>query len=273
MPAGFCSQVARVIIAQYKVAYPELEENSARIISELDKEEERFARTLTQGLKEYRKVADKLSKGDTIDGVTAFHLYDTFGFPVEITCELASEDGLAVDKDGFDAAFKEHQAKSQAGAEQRFKGGLAEQTEETARLHTATHLLHAALRRVLGDSVAQKGSNITSERLRFDFSFDRKMTKEELDETERLVNQAIAAALPVTCQEMPLEEAKRSGAIGLFENKYTQVVKVYTMGDFSKEICGGPHASNTAELVNFKIKKEESSSAGVRRIKAVINQK
>lgn len=273
MPAGFCSQVARVIIAQYKVAYPELEENSARIISELDKEEERFARTLTQGLKEYRKVADKLSKGDTIDGVTAFHLYDTFGFPVEITCELASEDGLAVDKDGFDAAFKEHQAKSQAGAEQRFKGGLAEQTEETARLHTATHLLHAALRRVLGDSVAQKGSNITSERLRFDFSFDRKMTREELDETERLVNQAIAAALPVTCQEMPLEEAKRSGAIGLFENKYTQVVKVYTMGDFSKEICGGPHASNTAELVNFKIKKEESSSAGVRRIKAVINQK
>ena len=186
--------------------------------------------------------------------------------------ELAAEDGLKVDKDGFDAAFKEHQQKSQVGAEQRFKGGLAEQTEQTARLHTATHLLHAALRKVLGDGVAQKGSNITNERLRFDFSFDRKMTREELDEVERLVNEAIKAGVPVVCEEMPLEEAKKSGAIGLFENKYTQVVKVYTMGNFSKEICGGPHASNTAELGSFKIKKEESSSAGVRRIKAVIGQ-
>ena len=256
----------------YKGAYPELEQNRERIISELDKEEERFARTLSQGLKEYRKVADKLSKDDCIDGVTAFHLYDTFGFPVELTMELAAEDGLKVDKDGFDAAFKEHQQKSQVGAEQRFKGGLAEQTEQTARLHTATHLLHAALRKVLGDGVAQKGSNITNERLRFDFSFDRKMTREELDEVERLVNEAIKAGVPVVCEEMPLEEAKKSGAIGLFENKYTQMVKVYTMGDFSKEICGGPHASNTAELGSFKIKKEESSSAGVRRIKAVIGQ-
>ena len=272
MPAGSCSAVAQVVIDMYKGAYPELEQNRERIISELDKEEERFARTLSQGLKEYRKVADKLSKGDCIDGVTAFHLYDTFGFPVEITMELAAEDGLKVDKDGFDAAFKEHQQKSQVGAEQRFKGGLAEQTEQTARLHTATHLLHAALRKVLGDGVAQKGSNITNERLRFDFSFDRKMTREELDEVERLVNEAIKAGVPVVCEEMPLEEAKKSGAIGLFENKYTQMVKVYTMGDFSKEICGGPHASNTAELGSFKIKKEESSSAGVRRIKAVIGQ-
>ena len=272
MPACSCSAVAQVVIDMYKGAYPELEQNRERIISELDKEEERFARTLSQGLKEYRKVADKLSKGDCIDGVTAFHLYDTFGFPVEITMELAAEDGLKVDKDGFDAAFKEHQQKSQVGAEQRFKGGLAEQTEQTARLHTATHLLHAALRKVLGDGVAQKGSNITNERLRFDFSFDRKMTREELDEVERLVNEAIKAGVPVVCEEMPLEEAKKSGAIGLFENKYTQMVKVYTMGDFSKEICGGPHASNTAELGSFKIKKEESSSAGVRRIKAVIGQ-
>ena len=272
MPACSCSAVAQVVIDMYKGAYPELEQNRERIISELDKEEERFARTLSQGLKEYRKVADKLSKGDCIDGVTAFHLYDTFGFPVEITMELAAEDGLKVDKDGFDAAFKEHQQKSQVGAEQRFKGGLAEQTEQTARLHTATHLLHAALRKVLGDGVAQKGSNITNERLRFDFSFDRKMTSEELDEVERLVNEAIKAGVPVVCEEMPLEEAKKSGAIGLFENKYTQMVKVYTMGDFSKEICGGPHASNTAELGSFKIKKEESSSAGVRRIKAVIGQ-
>ena len=272
MPACSCSAVAQVVIDMYKGAYPELEQNRERIISELDKEEERFARTLSQGLKEYRKVADKLSKGDCIDGVTAFHLYDTFGFPVEITMELAAEDGLKVDKDGFDAAFKEHQQKSQVGAEQRFKGGLAEQTEQTARLHTATHLLHAALRKVLGDGVAQKGSNITNERLRFDFSFDRKMTREELDEVERLVNEAIKAGVPVVCEEMPLEEAKKSGAIGLFENKYTQMVKVYTMGDFSKEICGGPHASNTAELGSFNIKKEESSSAGVRRIKAVIGQ-
>ena len=272
MAAGSCSAVAQVVIDMYKGAYPELEQNRERIISELDKEEERFARTLSQGLKEYRKVADKLSKGDCIDGVTAFHLYDTFGFPVEITMELAAEDGLKVDKDGFDAAFKEHQQKSQVGAEQRFKGGLAEQTEQTARLHTATQLLHAALRKVLGDGVAQKGSNITNERLRFDFSFDRKMTREELDEVERLVNEAIKAGVPVVCEEMPLEEAKKSGAIGLFENKYTQMVKVYTMGDFSKEICGGPHASNTAELGSFKIKKEESSSAGVRRIKAVIGQ-
>ena len=272
MPACSCSAVAQVVIDMYKGAYPELEQNRERIISELDKEEERFARTLSQGLKEYRKVADKLSKGDCIDGVTAFHLYDTFGFPVEITMELAAEDGLKVDKDGFDAAFKEHQQKSQVGAEQRFKGGLAEQTEQTARLHTATHLLHAALRKVLGDGVAQKGSNITNERLRFDFSFDRKMTRKELDEVERLVNEAIKAGVPVVCEEMPLEEAKKSGAIGLFENKYTQMVKVYTMGDFSKEICGGPHASNTAELGSFKIKKEESSSAGVRRIKAVIGQ-
>ena len=207
---------------------------------------------------------------DTIDGRNAFKLYDTYGFPIEITVEMAAEKGLKVDTEGFNERFKQHQATSHAGAEQRFKGGLQDHGEETTKLHTATHLLHAALRRVLGDEVAQKGSNITAERLRFDFSFGRKMTPEEIAEVERLVNEYIKAAAPITCEEMTVAEAKAAGAIGLFESKYGERVKVYTMGEFSKEICGGPHASNTADLKSFKIKKEESSSAGVRRIKAVI---
>jgi len=205
-----------------------------------------------------------------IDGRSAFKLYDTFGFPIEITCEMADEKGVQVDVEGFQERFKKHQETSQAGAEQRFKGGLADNSEETAKLHTATHLMHAALRKVLGDDVAQKGSNITAERLRFDFSFGRKMTDEEKAEVERLVNEAIQAAVPVVCEEMTVAEAKEQGAIGLFESKYGERVKVYTMGQFSKEICGGPHASNTGDLKSFKIKKEEASSAGVRRIKAVI---
>lgn len=270
MPANFLSEIAEVIINQYQAAYPELKQNREKILGELSLEEERFARTLTQGLREYTKLTGSMEKGSMIDGATAFRLYDTFGFPIEITRELAAENGLKVDVDGFDTAFKAHQAKSHAGAEQRFKGGLADQTEETAKLHTATHLLHAALRKVLGDEVAQKGSNITAERLRFDFSFGRKMTPDEIKEVERLVNEAIEAKAPITCEEMPLEQAKQSGAIGLFESKYSADVKVYTMGKFSKEICGGPHASNTGDLGKFIIKKEESSSAGVRRIKAVL---
>ena len=205
-----------------------------------------------------------------LDGRSAFKLYDTFGFPIEITCEMAAEKNIEVDMAGFEERFKKHQATSQAGAEQRFKGGLADNSEETAKLHTATHLMHAALRKVLGNDVAQKGSNITAERLRFDFSFGRKMTEEEKKEVERLVNEAIAANAPVVCEEMTVAEAKEQGAIGLFESKYGERVKVYTMGEFSKEICGGPHASNTGDLKSFKIKKEEASSAGVRRIKAVI---
>jgi len=180
--------------------------------------------------------------------------------------------GLNVDKEGFDEKFKEHQAKSHAGAEQRFKAGLADHQEETVRMHTATHLLHAALRKVLGDEVAQKGSNITTERLRFDFSFSRKMTKEEVAQVQQLVNEYIQADVEVVCEEMTVPEAKAQGAIGLFESKYGERVKVYTMGEFSKEICGGPHAARTGELVSFKIMKEESSSAGVRRIKAVIGK-
>ncbi len=208
----------------------------------------------------------------TMDGRSAFKLYDTYGFPVEITCEMAAEKGIGVDVEGFNERFKKHQEASHAGAEQRFKGGLADHSEQTARLHTATHLLHAALRKVLGPEVAQKGSNITAERLRFDFSFGRKMTDEEKAEVERLVNEYIKAAAPITCEEMTVAEAKAQGAIGLFESKYGERVKVYTMGPYSKEICGGPHATNTGDLKSFKIKKEEASSAGVRRIKAVIGE-
>ncbi len=207
-----------------------------------------------------------------MDGRSAFKLYDTYGFPVEITCEMAAEKGIEVDVEGFNERFKKHQENSHAGAEQRFKGGLADHSEQTARLHTATHLLHAALRKVLGPEVAQKGSNITAERLRFDFSFGRKMTDEEKAEVERLVNEYIKAAAPITCEEMTVAEAKAQGAIGLFESKYGERVKVYTMGPYSKEICGGPHATNTGDLKSFKIKKEEASSAGVRRIKAVIGE-
>ena len=269
MPEGFTGEVAKVIIEQYKDVYPELKRNEAFVLEQLSLEESRFARTLKQGNREFEKLVEKVQDGQ-IDGVSAFHLYDTYGFPVEMTEELARERGLTVDMDGFHDCFRRHQATSQAGAEQRFKGGLADNSEQSARLHTATHLLHAALRKVLGPEVAQKGSNITAERLRFDFSFGRKMTKEELAEVERLVNEAIQSHTPVTCEEMTVAQAKEQGAIGLFESKYGEKVKVYTMGPYSKEICGGPHAQNTGDLVSFKIKKEESSSAGVRRIKAVI---
>ena len=272
MPEGFTGEVAKVIIEQYKDVYPELKRNEAFVLEQLSLEESRFARTLKQGNREFEKLVEKVQDGQ-IDGVSAFHLYDTYGFPVEMTQELARERGLTVDMDGFHECFRKHQATSQAGAEQRFKGGLADHSEQSARLHTATHLLHAALRKVLGPEVAQKGSNITAERLRFDFSFGRKMTKEELAEVERLVNEAIESHTPITCEEMTVAEAKEQGAIGLFESKYGEKVKVYTMGPYSKEICGGPHAQNTGDLVSFKIKKEESSSAGVRRIKAVIGAK
>ena len=319
MPQGFTCEIAKVIIAQYKATYPELESHGEFILEQLKLEEERFSRTLKKGVAEFEKVvgnirrtrealeaakAEKtpesagklrptpemqpiiaalkdgtatdemfdrvLSTLDTIDGRSAFKLYDTYGFPIEITTEMAAEQGLKVDTEGFDERFKQHQATSHAGAEHRFKGGLADASEETAKLHTATHLLQAALRKVLGDEVHQKGSNITAERLRFDFSFGRKMTDEEKAEVEKLVNEAIQAAVPVVCEEMTVAEARAQGAMGLLESKYGERVKVYTMGKYSKEICGGPHARNTGDLKSFKIKKEEASSAGVRRIKAVI---
>ena len=269
MPDGFTGEIAKVIIEQYKDVYPELKRNEAFVLDQLALEETRFAKTLKQGNREFEKLAQRV-KDSRIDGESAFHLYDTYGFPVEMTCELAKDAGLTVDMEGFKECFKKHQATSQAGAEQRFKGGLADHSAQSARLHTATHLLHAALRKVLGDEVAQKGSNITAERLRFDFSFGRKMTKEEIAEVERLVNEAIDAHAPIVCEEMTVPEAQAQGAIGLFTSKYGENVKVYTMGPYSKEICGGPHATNTGDLKSFKIQKEESSSAGVRRIKAVI---
>ena len=219
---------------------------------------------------ECQKIHDSLN---VIDGRSAFKLYDTYGFPIEITTELAAENGLTVDEADFAKRFEQHQATSRSGAEQIFKGGLADHSEQTTCLHTATHLLQAALRKVLGDEVHQKGSNITAERLRFDFTFGRKVTPEELAQVEALVNEAIAAKVPITMEEMTVSEAKAQGAMGLFESKYGEVVRVYTMGPYSKEICGGPHANNTGDLVSFKIIKEEASSAGVRRIKATIGRK
>ncbi len=219
-------------------------------------------------MKEFNHIKGSFTDG-VIDGRNAFRLFDTYGFPIEFTQELAKENGLAVDIEGYKAAYAEHQAKSRAGAEQKFKGGLADHSEITTRLHSATHLLQAGLRKVLNDdSVSQRGSNITPERLRFDFSFPRKVTPEELREVEKFVNDAIKADVPITCEEMPYEEAKARGAIGLFT--YGDIVKVYTMGEYSCEMCGGPHASRTGELGTFKIKKEEASSSGVRRIKAVL---
>lgn len=266
---GSLSIIADKYISNYAHVYPELVENHDKVIDEINKEEERFIKTVTMGIKEFDKMAETL-QGDLIDGKTAFRLYDTFGFPIEMTEEMAREKGLKVDTDGFRAAFAEHQQKSHAGSEQRFKGGLADNTEQTAKLHTATHLLQAGLRHFLGDEVHQKGSNITAERLRFDFTFGRPMTPEEIKEVEDWVNAAIADGAEVVCEEMTVPEAKAKGAMGLFESKYGEKVKVYTMGKFSCEICGGPHAKRLSDLGHFKIVKEQSSSAGVRRIKAIL---
>ena len=265
-------EIASAVIDQYGDIYPELEENREKVLSELKREENRFADTLKKGIKEFNKTAANAQDGK-IDGISAFHLYDTYGFPIELTMELAQEKGIRVDVDGFHAAFAEHQEKSKDGSAQRFKSGLADHQEATTALHSATHLLHKALRVVLNDdTISQKGSNITAERLRFDFSFPRKMTPEELKAVEDLVNEQIQRKLPITCEEMTVAEAKEQGAIGLFESRYGEKVKVYTMGDFSKEICAGPHAQNTGDLGHFVIKKEEASSSGVRRIKAILEK-
>ena len=252
--------------------YPELKEKKEIIKTVIIEEQDKFTKTLGHGEKEFEKVIAKLKQENKkiIDGQTIFKLYETYGFPPEITADLAREQGFEIDTTEFDTLFKQHQEKSRLGSEQKFKGGLAEQNEITTAYHTATHLLHKALRIVLGDHVKQSGSNITTERLRFDFSHPEKMTPEQLKQVEEIVNEQIKRDLPVISEEMSLEDAKKSGAIGLFENKYGDVVKVYTIGDFSKEICGGPHVKHTGELGHFKIKKEESSSAGIRRIKAVL---
>ena len=261
-----------IYVETLKDMYPELLVNKNTIKDVLIEEKNKFVKTLENGEREFKKAVEKAKREgkNKIDGQTVFNLYETYGFPQEITVELAKEQGMEVELEQFDKLFKEHQEKSRLGSEQKFKGGLAEQNEKTIAYHTATHLLHKALKLVLGDHVAQKGSNITTERLRFDFSHPQKVTPEELKKVEDIVNEQIQRDLPVVCEEMSLEEAKKSGAIGLFENKYGEKVKVYTIGDFSKEICGGPHVEHTAQLGKFKIKKEEASSSGVRRIKAVL---
>ena len=255
-----------------KEMYPDLDKNKEIIKQVILEEKDKFVKTLSHGEREFEKAIQKLKQEnkDIVDGQTIFKLYETYGFPPEITADLAEEQGFKIDMTEFDKLFKEHQDKSRMGSEQKFKGGLADQNEQTIKYHTATHLLHKALQIVLGEHAKQKGSNITTERLRFDFSHPEKMTKEQLKEVEDIVNEQIKRDLPVTCEEMTVEEAKNSGATGLFENKYGDKVKVYTIGDFSKEICGGPHVKHTGELGKFKILKEESNSAGVRRIKAIL---
>lgn len=267
---GKLSAIAEKFVEKYKNVYPELKQNEQRIITELNKEEDKFSKALEDGLKEFNKVVSHI-EGSVFPGKTAFRLFDTFGFPIEMTEELAKERGFILDKAGYEEAYKKHQTESHAGSEQKFKGGLAEQNETTARLHTATHLLNAALKSVLhDDGINQRGSNITVERLRFDFNFPRKLTADELKAVEAWVNDAIKANVPVTMEETTVEEAKKAGAVGIFNDKYGEKVKVYTIGKYSKEICGGPHAKTTGELKSFKIIKEEASSSGVRRIKAVI---
>ena len=270
----FLSELSKIVIAQYGTPYPELVEHSEFIDHELIKEEEKFSDTLVKGEREFDKMLPNLLKGNSrvISGRLAFKLYDTYGFPIELTEELAKENGFTVDIEGFNAAFQKHQELSRAGAEQQFKGGLADHSEQTTALHTATHLLHAALRKVLGTHVGQKGSNITAERLRFDFTHPEPMTKEQVKEVEDLVNEQIKRDLPVTVETMTLEEARESGAIAFFDSKYGEKVTVYTIGDFSKEVCGGPHVTHTGDMGHFRILKEQSSSAGVRRIKAVLEK-
>ena len=270
----FLSELSKIVIAQYGTPYPELVEHSEFIDHELIKEEEKFSDTLVKGEREFDKMLPNLLKGNSrvISGRLAFKLYDTYGFPIELTEELAKENGFTVDIEGFNAAFQKHQELSRAGAEQQFKGGLADHSEQTTALHTATHLLHAALRKVLGTHVGQKGSNITAERLRFDFTHPEPMTKEQVKEVEDLVNEQIKRDLPVTVETMTLEEARESGAVAFFDSKYGEKVTVYTIGDFSKEVCGGPHVTHTGDMGHFRILKEQSSSAGVRRIKAVLEK-
>ncbi len=264
-------EISDKYVSKYGDVYPELCENKVKVLSELETEIDRFTRTLENGLKELYKVL-KYVNGDTLNGKTAFRLYDTYGFPIEMTEELAKEEGYKVDIEGYHKAFEEHQKKSQAGAEQKFKGGLQDNTELTTNLHTATHIMLQSLKRVLGEEVNQKGSNITAERLRFDFNFSRPMTKEEIEKVENMVNDVISKDLTITCEEMTVDEAMKKNAIGVFGSRYGEIVKVYSIGDFDVQICGGPHAERTGILGKFRIVKEQSSSAGVRRIKAVLEK-
>ena len=261
--------LATMIIEKYSKYYSELERNKDVILQVLKDEKVKFNRTLEKGLREFEKETRNI-EGKEINKDIAFRLYDTYGFPIELTEELAKENGLTVDTEGFKHKFAEHQEKSREGASQKFKGGLASTGEMETKYHTATHLLNAALKKVLGPHVHQKGSNITAERMRFDFSHNSKMTEEEKQKTEDLVNEYIKMAIPVEKLEMKKEDAINAGAEAMFVDKYGDIVSVYKIGDVSMELCGGPHVHNTSELGHFKIKKEEASSAGVRRIKAIL---
>ena len=288
---GFTPQIAEKVIEIFADVYPEVLRNKDFVLNEMAREESKFVNTIEQGLKEFEKLVAGFRMAfektgqviKEISGKHAFKLYDTYGFPLEMTQELAIENSLMVDVAGFNQAFKEHQEKSRAGAEQKFAGGLADHSEMSTKYHTATHLLHATLLQVLGPHATQRGSNITQERMRFDFAHPQKMTPEQIKQTEDLINGAIARDYPVSWSEMSFEEAKEKGAIGLFEDKYQDKVKVYTVGDsngkaladpnsptYSREVCGGPHVEHTGTMGHFKITKEEAVSAGVRRIKAVL---
>jgi alanyl-tRNA synthetase len=272
IPSEFCAAIASLVVELFGHVYPELERERSRITEEIAREETKFKATLERGMAEYRKVADRVkAQGESmISAGNAFDLFETFGFPLSLTVELAHQEGLTVDTAGFEVRFKEHQEVSRRGLERKFKGGLADHSVETTRLHTATHLLQAALRQVLGPEVQQRGSNITAERLRFDFSYPTRLAQEQIRQVEGLVNRQIERDLPVSCEVRPREEALQAGALAFFGEKYGDQVKVYTIGEFSKEICGGPHVVHTGELGRFKITKQEQIGRGMQRIRAIL---
>ena len=271
---SFLAELAGVVVDMFKHVYPELEQHRAHVLDEVEREETKFKATLERALVEYRKVVERAkARGETqISAADAFNLFETYGFPLPFTVELAREQGLTVDEAGFEQKFKEHQDISRQGMDRTFKGGLADHAVETTQLHTATHLLQAALRMVLGPEVQQKGSNITAERLRFDFAYPTKLTPDQVRQVEAIVNTQIARDLPISFQVMPLDQALQSGALAFFGEKYGDQVKVYTVGDFSKEVCGGPHVTHTGELGRFRIAKAESIGRGMQRVKAVLEE-
>ncbi len=270
MPAGFTAEVAQTVIARYGQIYPELKQKQANIVNELTQEEERFGHTLARGLREFQKLEEGLrQRGETVlTGEMVFRLFETFGFPPTLTAELAHERGLSVDLEGFNLLFKQHQERSRQANQEKFKGGLADHSERTTQLHTATHLLQQALRDVLGEHVHQLGSNITPQRLRFDFSHPRKLTAGEIRRVEEIVNQQIERDLQTKMEVMPLQQALEQGALAFFGERYADTVKVYKIGDYSMEVCGGPHVPHTGGMGRFVITKAESIGQGVQRIRA-----
>lgn len=267
---NFCADITQMFIDTYAQSYPALKKHAKTILQEVTGEENKFRQTLVNGLKVLSQAIAAEKDSGQLSAREAFDLYQSYGFPIEMTVEIAQERGLKVDEEGFAALFQQHQSQSRAGAEQKFKGGLVDHSEMSVKYHTATHLLHQALRTVLGSHVFQKGSNITLDRLRFDYSHPAKLSAEEIKKVEDVVNEQIGRDLPVRREEMTIAEAKEKGALGLFEHKYAEKVTVYAVGDFSREICGGPHVEHTGGLGTFKIIKEESAGAGLRRIKAIL---